>query len=202
MSHRPTEASLRTRARTLVERMTERERWIYAVPPEEARTDAPRVLAARGWKESAPGTWTGPEGGATVRLVERSDLAVTLVEARGADAAEPLGAVLEATTFYAQSTLLAHAHDRDDEESETALATLAAMCVAWDPAWESLFTEHLGDIDAPVRAAAAASLVEAAATCGDAAPARRLLAKALATEGDDDARGVMQRAAARLGGDA
>ena len=63
-------------------------------------TNRKRILAA---SILAAGGWNA--------LKERDDLEVTLVEARGGDAAAALGVLLEKTGFFAQSALLGSAFD-------------------------------------------------------------------------------------------
>jgi hypothetical protein len=184
----PTETALKARARTLLEAMTERERWVYAVPLGEGTTSARAALEAQGLavEEEDPGARVArlvdAAGSARFVLFDSAPLDVTLIEASGAGAPAVLGAVLERTGFYAQSRLLATALDVQDPECVKALRTLAHMVVAWDEDWTDLFLLHLASPDAVVRHEAVASLSVAAMVARDAAPALHLLREALARE--------------------
>ncbi|MEJ7732434.1 MAG: hypothetical protein WKG00_24915 [Polyangiaceae bacterium] len=172
----PTETALKARARTLLLAMTERERWVYAVPLGEGATSARAALEAQGLavEEEDPGAHVArlvdAAGSARFVLFDSAPLDVTLIEASGAGAPAVLGALLERTGFYAQSRLLATALDVQDPECVKALRTLAHMVVAWDEDWTDLFLLHLASPDAVVRHEAVASLSVAAMVARDAAP--------------------------------
>ena len=185
---RPTETALRTRARTLLEAMTTRARWIYAVPRDDGPEAVKSIALAEGLavaqEDAAAGTATyaNAKGTASIRAVDSEELDVLLVEATGEDVPPILGKILEQAGFYAQSTLLGTALDVHDEEAPTALGTLAHMAVSWDEPWRDLFALHLLATDPVVRREAAASLVTAVAVSRNAAPATMLLEEAVARE--------------------
>lgn len=198
--HRQSETALKARARALVEAMTARERWVYPVPPEDVRAKARAALEPLGF---APGTDASggdrhEKPGAIVVVTEAPDLDVAFVEGAGPEAPEALAAVLDATGFFAQTTLLRAAHEVDAPEAPRALRTLAPMCAAWDARWEELFALHLGAADEVVRAEAARALAVAGRAAGP-EPARALLAKALERESAPDAADAMRAALAALG---
>src|SRR6476469_6830652 len=83
--------------------------------------------------------WTAPGDTSTFVVLEREDLDVTFLQGDGADALAPLGAILDKTGFFAQSTLLASAFDVGSEDARKALLTLAHMVVGWDDDWADLF---------------------------------------------------------------
>lgn len=187
----PSDTALKSRARTLLEAMTERERWVYAVPLSEAASDggsARTILEAAGLtcEEEDAGAGVvrlaGAAGAARFVLFDSTPLDVTLVEASGAGAPPLLAEVLEKTGFYAQSQLLGTALDVRDPECVKALRTLAHMVVVWDEDWSDLFLLHLASPDAVVRHEAVASLSIAAMVARDAAPALHLLREARSRE--------------------
>ena len=184
----PTETALKLRARTLLEAMTERERWVYALPREVADGQARSFLQERGLsveeEDAAAGVVRLLDAKAKARFVLFSSAAleVTMVEASGPDAPALLGELLEKTGFYAQSQLLATALDVRDPECVKALRTLAHMVVAWDEDWTDMFLLHLASPDAVVRHEAVASTSVAAMVSRDPEPARRLLEEALSRE--------------------
>jgi hypothetical protein len=164
--------------------MTDRGRWIYALPPAEAARHVGSTLRARGFvaSESEAGgkvvKWTQSAGVASLVVLEREDLEVTLVEAQGGDAAEPLGAILKQTGFFAQSALLSSALDVSTADARKALMTLAHMVVAWDEDWADLFLLHLASPDPVVRHDAVTALTVAAMVARDKGPASELLDEA------------------------
>jgi hypothetical protein len=184
----PTETALRTRARTLLEAMHERGRWIYAVPCETAQEHCRSLLEAEGLllapaeareashgghegeggsqEESSPLHFQATRGETRVLVREEPELEVTLIDAAGPDAPALLAALLEKTGFFAQSTLLGTAHDLDSPEASAALATLASMVVRWDGRWADLFAAHLASTDEAQRLAAAHALRTARAVAG------------------------------------
>jgi hypothetical protein len=184
----PTETALKTRARTLLEAMTERERWVYAVPLADGTVSARAILEAAGMAVEEEDAGAGvarladATGSTRIVLFDSAPLDVTLIEASGAGAPPLLAAVLEQTGFYAQSRLISTALDVHDPECVKALRTLAHMVVAWDEDWSDLFLLHLASPDAVVRHDAVASLSIAAMVARDAAPALHLLREARARE--------------------
>jgi hypothetical protein len=186
--HRPSTTALKDRARTLVERMTDRERFVYAVPREEARAHLAEVLTEQGFalRETEDAgrvaKWANPSDGATLVVLEREDLDVTFVQGDGSDAIPALGAVLGKTGFFAQSTLLESAFDIGTEDARKALLTLAHMVVAWDADWADLFLLHLAAPDPVVRHDAVTALTIATMVARDRGPAPELLAEAAKRE--------------------
>jgi hypothetical protein len=185
---RPSPTALKDRARTLVERMTNRGRFVYAVPREEARAHLPKVLAAEGFAlretedDGRVARWSNAEETASLTVLERVDLDVTFVQGDGGDAVAPLGAVLDKTGFFAQSTLLESAFDVGTEDARKALLTLAHMVVGWDADWADLFLLHLASPDPVVRHDAVTALTVAAMVARDRGPAPELLAEAAKRE--------------------
>jgi hypothetical protein len=186
--HRPSATALKDRARTLVERMTERERFVYAVPREEARSHLAGILTEQGFllRETEDAgrvaKWTDAGDGASVVVLEREDLDVTFVQGDGADAVPALGAVLGKTGFFAQSTLLESAFDVGTEDARKALLTLSHMVVEWDADWADLFLLHLAAPDPVVRHDAVTALTVATMVARDRGPALSLLAEAAKRE--------------------
>ena len=125
--------------------MTDRGRWIYALPPEEAARHLVPTLTAHGFVAGeAEGDgkvrkWANAGASASLVVLEREDLEVVLVEAQGGDAVGALGALLKETGFFAQSALLSSALDVSTDDARKALLTLAHMVVAWDEDWADLF---------------------------------------------------------------
>ena len=185
--NRPSPTALKSRARTLLEQMTDRGRWIYALPTPETEAHLSSVLGEHGFacsETEADGNvtkWGRADGSAFVVLL-RADLDVTLVEAEGGGAVDALGALLGKTGFYAQSTLLASALDVTTEDARKALLTLAHMVVAWDEDWSDLFLLHLASPDPIARHDAVTALTVAAMVARDKGPALELLAEAAKRE--------------------
>jgi hypothetical protein len=181
---RPTETALRGRARALLEAMTERARWIYALPREGAA--AVRAAAeAAGLQRDEDGSaarYHRDDGPATLVTLDSAELDVLLVEASGSGAPAILADLLDKTGFYAQSTLLGVALDVRDPEAPKALRTLAHMVVAWDEDWSDLFLLHLASPDPVVRHDAVVALTVAVMVARDAGPAPALLDEAMRRE--------------------
>jgi hypothetical protein len=203
---RPTETALRGRARALLEAMTARARWIYAVPRDDAGAAVRGATLAAGFRcveeDAAAGTARFANEAGTASLASRDSepLEVTFVEASGEDAMPVLAKILDEAGFYAQSTLLGTAFDVRDEEAPSALATLAPMVVAWDDPWRELFQLHLGAGDPVVRREAASSLVTAAQAARDAAPALAMLEAAAQREKDAVVQAALAAAIAKVRG--
>jgi len=201
---RPTETALKSRARRLLEAMTERARWVYAVPRDPGAAAARAVALDAGLTcveddaASGKARFADAAGTAALSIIDSPDLEVTLIEASGEGAPPVLGKILDQTGFYAQSTLLGTALDLRDEEASQALETLAHMVVAWDKDFADLFALHIGAPDAETRRGAAEALAIAVKTAGDAGPARRLLEAAIAREADAEVAEAMTRALAAL----
>jgi hypothetical protein len=181
--HKPSETALKARARTLLESMTDRARWVYALPIAELREHLAPVLAKDGFVQTdvdqggRVARWSSGEE-AAFTVLEREDLEVALVEAHGEAAAAPLGDLLEKTGFFAQSALLASAYEVGTEDARKALTTLAHMVVAWDADWADLFVLHLASPDPVVRHDAIAAVTVAAMVARSGGPAAELLAEA------------------------
>ena len=186
--NRPSATALKARARTLLEQMTDRSRWIYALPPSETRTHLATTFAEQGFavrEVDAAGKvtkWGRGGDDASFTVLERDDLEVTLVEAQGASAASALGVLLKKTGFFAQSALLESAFDVATEDARKALLTLAHMVVAWDDDWSDLFLLHLASPDPIVRHDAVTAITIAAMVARDKGPAPELLAEAAKRE--------------------
>jgi hypothetical protein len=200
--HRPSPTALRARARTLVEQMSERARWIYALPLDTGAKHLAPTLAAHGFAlrsddgaghpleqsdgraegKAAANRWTNAGETAAFVVLARDDLEVLLVEAQGADAAAPLGALLAKAGFFAQSALLASAFDVATEDARKAMLTLAHMVVAWDDDWADLFLLQLASPDPIVRRDAVTALAIAALVARDKGPSAELLAGAAKRE--------------------
>jgi hypothetical protein len=185
---RPSATALKARARTLLERMTDRGRWIYALPPGDTKAHLAKTLGDSGFSASEKGgegkatKWTRASDDGAFTVLERDDLDVTLVEAQGSGAVEALAALLGKTGFFAQSALLESAYDVATEDARKALLTLAHMVVAWDDDWADLFLLHLASPDPIVRHDAVTALTVAALVARDKGPAPELLAEAAKRE--------------------
>lgn len=181
----PTETALKDRARALLGAMTERARWIYAVPRDGGElTIAKSILEEAGLRVEESDEKAGAmrlansSGSAAFVMFDSPDLDVLLIEASGADAPELLAKILERTAFYAQSQLLRTAIDVRDPEAPKALRTLAHMVVSWDEDWSDLFLLHLASPDPVVRHDAAMAITIATMVARDAGPAVALLEEA------------------------
>ena len=172
----------------MLERMTDRARWIYALPPVETARHLSKTFGDHGFvvrEVDADGKvtkWSNDRSTASFVVLEKSELDVTLVEAQGGDAVAPLGALLQKTGFFAQSTLLRSALDVATEDARKALLTLAHMVVAWDDDWADLFLLHLASPDPVARHDAVTALTVAAMVARDKGPAPELLAEAARRE--------------------
>jgi hypothetical protein len=183
---RPTETALRGRARALLEAMTARARWIYAVPRDDGPAAARAVALASGLRveqeEAGAARYANEKGTASLVTLDSAELEVMLVEAAGPDAPPVLAEILDRAGFYAQSTLLGTALDVHDPEAPKALRTLAHMVVAWDEDWSDLFLLHLAAPDPVVRHDAVVGLSVAVMVAHDAGPAPALLEEAIRRE--------------------
>lgn len=181
----PTDTALKGRARALLDAMTARARWIYAVPREAGELATARaILEADGLRledsdeKAHTYRFSNPRETVGFVLFDAAELEVLLIEATGGDAPETLAKVLERTGFYAQSQLLRTAIDVHDPEAPKALRTLAHMVVAWDEDWSDLFLLHLASPDPVARHEAAMGLTIATMVTRDAGPAIALLEEA------------------------
>ena len=188
----PSESDLLARAKELVHRMHDVERWAYAIDasvPAETRVgavlEAGYVVAeedteARVVRYEAPAAGNTPPD-ALVTL-ERPDLGVVLLQAHGPTTVDRLGPVLERTGFVPQSRLLGRAYDVATPGASAALTILAHMVVLWDEDWADLFLLHLASPDPVVRHDAALGAVVAAFSARQVEPARSLLEEAARRE--------------------
>jgi hypothetical protein len=183
---RPTETALRGRARMLLEAMTERARWIYALPRGEGPAAVRAVADAKGLRceedEAGAARFANESGSASLVTLDSEALDVAIVEAAGADAPPILAEILDRVGFYAQSTLIGVALDTQDPEAPKALRTLAHMVVAWDEDWSDLFLLHLAAPDPVIRHDAVIALTVAVMVAHDAGPAPALLEEAIRRE--------------------
>jgi hypothetical protein len=168
--------------------MTDRGRWIYALPVAETHEHVSKTFTEHGFhvrEVEADGKvekWINPTETASFVVLRREDLEVTLVEAEGGDAVAALGALLKKTGFFAQSALLESAFDVATEDARKALLTLAHMVVAWDDDWADLFLLHLASPDPMVRHDAVTAVTVAAMVARARGPALELLAEAAKRE--------------------
>jgi hypothetical protein len=187
--------------------MIERSRWIYALPTDEAEKHAAAIFAAHGFSQGAgegddaSKTWTNAEGTSSLTLVDHDELEITLVEAQGAEAPEPLGALLKKAGFYAQSALIESALDVETNDARKALLTLAHMLVAWDDEWTELFRLHLAATDPAVREDAVTSITLAAEIARAPGPAPMLLREALTRETVPAVKDAIEKALGTIEGD-
>jgi len=183
---RPTETALKGRARALLEAMTERARWIYAVPRELGERHLRPILEAEGLRceahDAGAARFVQDDDKAMFVALSSPELEVMLIEAAGSAAPAVIRKVLDKTGFYAQSQLLKTALDVHDPEAPKALRTLAHMVVAWDGDWNDLFLLHLASPDPVARHEAVAAVSIAAMVARDPDPAVALLEEALARE--------------------
>jgi len=185
---RPTETALKGRARSLLEAMTARARWIYAIPRELGAQAVRPIALAKGLRcededaKAGAARFSNDSQTASLVTLDSADLEVMLIEARGPDAPPILADILEKTGFYAQSTLLGAALDVRDAEAPKALRTLAHMVVAWDEDWSDLFLLHLASPDPIVRHDATMALTVAVMVARDGGPAPLLLDEAIRRE--------------------
>lgn len=183
----PREADLLERAREVVHRMHDVERWAYAIDHAAAAATLAPALREVGYdvaeedKEAKVVRYEAPPSDAVVTL-ERPDLGVIIVQASGATTVDRLGPVLEKTGFLPQTRLLGRAYAIGEGGAPAALTILAHMVVAWDEDWADLFLLHLASPDPVVRHDAALATVVAAFSARQGEPARTLLAEALARE--------------------
>lgn len=184
----PSDAALRGRARALLEAMTERARWIYAVPRGPGAPRVGPILEAEGLgceEQDAGGQvarFSSGRGDASFVVFDSPELGAVLIEAEGPGAPPVLRKVLDATGFLAQSELLRGALDVQSGRASKPLRTLAHMVVAWDEDWSDLFLLHLASPDPVARHEATLALSVAAMVARDAGPARALLGEALKRE--------------------
>ena len=198
----PTDADLQARAKTLVERMVEVGRIVYAVPAniDRAKVEGAIKLAGLKLREvAAPPLmdladpalkdgacdvtrWTDESGDDELVLLERPDLGVHIFEVRGPRAFDRARAVLDRVPFVPQSKLLREAIDVASPDAPKALLVLAHQCVQWDDDWGDLFLLHLASPDPLARHNAVSCTFLAAMVSGARAPAVELLREAARRE--------------------
>ncbi len=178
------EAALKDRARTMLVAMTERERWIYALPREGTLAAITALMAEKGIPrvadeaEGIVARYQDERGKLNVVVFDNEQLDIVLLHGSGAGSVATLKAVLDVTSFCAQSKLWAGALDIGNPEATRALKILAHMMVCWDDDWVDLFVLHLASPDAIVRNEATLALVVAAMVAQEVDPALELLAEA------------------------
>jgi hypothetical protein len=189
----PSESDLLARARELVHRMHDVERWAYAIDAAIPSGTWKAAILEQGYRmaeEDAPAkvvryeAEASPEASVADTLVtlERPDLGVVLFQAFGPTTVDRLGPVLERTGFVAQSRLLTRAYAVGEPDASKALVTLAHMVVAWDEDWGDLFLLHLASPDPVARHEAVLATVIAAFSAHQTEAPRALLEQARARE--------------------
>jgi hypothetical protein len=203
----PSHDDLKERARELVHRMHDVERWAYAIDaavPMAALTDAIAEAGYRQAEEDAPAKVVrydvlgSPHD--TLVTLERADLGVVLLQAFGPTTPDRLGPVLDRTGFVPQSRLLAEAYAVGSPRASQALTALAHMVVLWDDDWADLFLLHLASPDPVARHEAVLATVIAALSARQAEPARALLTEALGRESFPQLRDTLVEAVAAVAG--
>jgi hypothetical protein len=207
----PSHDDLEERARELVHRMHDVERWAYAIDATlpgitltEAIEDAGYRLGeadalakvARYEVEGSPYD--------TLVTLERPDLGVVLLQAFGPTTPDRLRSILERTGFLPQSRLLGEAYAIGSPRASQALTALAHLVVVWDDDWADLFLLHLASPDPIARQDAVRATVIAALSAHQAEPARALLSEALGRESFPQLRDTLVEAVAvvdRIGRD-
>lgn len=175
-----TDSALKERARALMVAMTDRSRWVYALP-EGSFAQAVAVAGEKGLTRRAEeGDVVKYEGERGERLVlfDHKTLGVVMLEGAGDAVADVVRAIVESTGFVPQSKLWGAALDIGTGESQRALSILAHMCVSWDDDWTDVFLLQLASPDATVRRHAIDALTLAAMVAGDVDPALALLKEA------------------------
>ncbi len=175
-----TQQALKERARDLLVAMTQRSRWVYALPPGSFRKATAILQKARLERSATEADGTVVKflsDTASFVVFDAAALGVVLLEGEG-DAVAPLKEILDETGFVPQSKLLADALDIGEAHALTGLRILAHMAIGWDEDWTDLFLLHLASPDPIVRHEATLSLTMAAMVGGDASPAVMLLEEA------------------------
>jgi hypothetical protein len=179
------ESALKARARSLMVAMTERSRWIYALPRDGSFARARAIAEEHGMavRETADEGRVlklepANDGGARLLLFDNRRLDVVLLEGAGDTVAPVVRAIVETAGFLPQSRLWGAALDIGEPGCERALAILGHMAVSWDDDWTDLFLLHLASPDATVRRQAIDALTVAALVAADTTPALELLGEA------------------------
>jgi hypothetical protein len=201
----PSHNDLKARARELVHRMHEVERWAYAIDVTVSLATLTDAIADAGYHlgehdAAARVSRYAAEGSPRDTLVtlERPDLGVVLLQAFGPTTPDRLGPVLERTGFVPQSGLLGEAYAVGNPRASQALLALSHMVVVWDDDWADLFLLHLASPDPVARHEAALATVIAALSARQAEPARALLLEALGRESFPQLRGTLVEAVAAV----
>src|SRR5262249_7997518 len=130
---RPTDTALKGRARALLAAMTERTRWIYAVPRDETKQVQPILetadLVCEERAQAAGIARFSEPSKISFVVFDNPELEMMLIETAGEDAPPILAQVLDKTGFYAQSQLIDTALNVHDPETNKTLRTLAHMVV-------------------------------------------------------------------------
>jgi hypothetical protein len=178
-----TQAALKERARTLLVAMTERSRWVYALPNASDFATVRAIFAAEGIAPSATEAdgkvVKYEQGDASFVVFDASvELGAVLLTGIGDDATPWIRAILDATGFVPQSGLWERALAIGQPEATLALKLLAHMAIGWDDDWSDLFLLHLASPDPVVRHDATSALTMAAMVAGEADAALLLLEEA------------------------
>lgn len=187
----PSTTALKNRARLLLEAMSERGRWVYAIP-QDATEVIHEIALAEGLTPAEDGKFRSNDG-AELHLLHDPELEVLLLIAEAPGVVTVMSKILERVGFFAQSQLLAVAYDTDDEEAPTALRTLAHMLATWGEPWKDLFDLHLNATAPAVRSHAIQSLQVASSICPE-VPVDLLLQYRLEQEISPEIQEVLQQA--------
>ncbi len=203
---RPSVDDLKGRARQLVHRMHDAERWAYAIDASVAGMILVGAIAEGGYRlaeEDVAAKVARYEVAGSPRetlvTLERPDLGLVLVQALGPTTPDRLGPLLERTGFVPQSQLLGEAYSVGGPRASQALTVLAHMVVAWDDDWADLFLLHLASPDPVARHEAALATVIAALSAQQVEPARTLLSQALDRESFPQLRETLVEAVEAVG---
>lgn len=179
-----TATALKGRARRMLLDMTERSRWIYALPRLGTMDKLAVLLAEHGVArvaDDAGGTVVAyGQDVSSVHVVafDSRDLEVVLLEGSGSAVVPVMQAILETTGFVPQSELWRRALALGEPDCARSLKILAHMVVAWDDDWVDLFLLHLASPDAISRREAVLATTLAAMVARDVGPALTLLSEA------------------------
>ncbi len=180
------EAALKRRARAMLVAMTERERWIYALPRAAFAAACAQIAAAgvrRAEEADAGRVVRFEDDGRDFVVLDSEPLDAVLVEGSGPGATPVLKTLVDALGFVPQSALWAAALDVGQPKAASrALRTLAHMMVAWDEDFCDLYLLHLASPDPVARHEAVLAVTLAALVARDAAPAIALLREARGRE--------------------
>lgn len=178
-----TQQALKERARSLLEAMTERDRYLYALD----RAAVPKVIAI--FDELAIPRVEEAAGGKVMRFMSESPkahfvlfdneaLGVALLQGEEPGCVPAMAKILDATGFVPQSKLWGDALNIGTPEAQRALKILAHMAIGWDADWTDLFLLHLASPDPIVRHDATLALTTAAMVSFEQEAAIELLVEA------------------------